>query len=155
MEIKFKRRKTYPMDGFHIGNEQRWLLKLDQCELLSVVDVARDFRFFKACAIARFQNQIARGPKSVGSHLKLNICMPFVIISTVKSWLIYQFHWYLSYIITVPAVHHPTKLQYPHFELIFGDFAPAIAVITVEPAGKASFVLGCIQTRLMGQYNGK
>ena len=30
-----------------------------------------------------------------------------------------------------------------------------IAVITVEPAGKASFVLGCIQTRLMGQYNGK
>ena len=30
-----------------------------------------------------------------------------------------------------------------------------IAVITVEPAGKASFALGCIQTRLMGQYNGK
>ena len=30
-----------------------------------------------------------------------------------------------------------------------------IAVITVEPACKASFVLGCIQTRLMGQYNGK
>ena len=29
-----------------------------------------------------------------------------------------------------------------------------IAVITVEPAGKASFVLGRIQTRLMGQYNG-
>ena len=29
------------------------------------------------------------------------------------------------------------------------------AVITVEPAGKASFVLGCIQTRLMGQYQGK
>ena len=52
--------------------------------------------------------------------------MPFVIISTVKSFLIYLFHWYLSYIITVPAVHHPTKLQYPHFELFFGDFAPAI-----------------------------
>ena len=30
-----------------------------------------------------------------------------------------------------------------------------IAVITVEPAGKAPFVLGCIQTRLVGQYNGK
>ena len=30
-----------------------------------------------------------------------------------------------------------------------------IAVITVEPAGKASFVLGCNQTRLMGQYTGK
>ena len=30
-----------------------------------------------------------------------------------------------------------------------------IAVIKVEPAGKAPFVLGCIQTRLMGQYNGK
>ena len=29
-----------------------------------------------------------------------------------------------------------------------------IAVITVEPAGTASFVLGCIQTRLMGRYNG-
>ena len=53
--------------------------------------------------------------------------MPFVInISTVKSFLIYLFHWYLSYITTVPAVHHPTKLQYPYFELIFGDFAPAI-----------------------------
>ena len=52
--------------------------------------------------------------------------MPFVIIFTVKSFLIYLFHWYLSYIITVPAVHHPTKLQYPHFELFFGDFAPAI-----------------------------
>ena len=34
-------------------------------------------------------------------------------------------------------------------------FYQSIAVITVEPAGKASFVLGCIQTRLMGQYNGK
>ena len=51
--------------------------------------------------------------------------MPFAIISTVKSFLIYLFHWYLSYIITVPAVHHPTKLQYPHFELLFEDFAPA------------------------------
>ena len=30
-----------------------------------------------------------------------------------------------------------------------------LAVITVEPAGKAYFVLGCIQTRLMGQYNRK
>ena len=35
------------------------------------------------------------------------------------------------------------------------DSFPCIAVITVEPAGKASFVLGCIQTRLMGQYNAK
>ena len=52
--------------------------------------------------------------------------MPFAIISTGKSFLIYLFHWYLSYIITEPAVHHPTKLQYPHFELFFGDFAPAI-----------------------------
>ena len=32
------------MDGKHIGNEQRWLLKFDQCELLAVVDVARDLR---------------------------------------------------------------------------------------------------------------
>ena len=32
------------MDGYHIGNEQRWLLKFDQCELLAVVDVARDLR---------------------------------------------------------------------------------------------------------------
>ena len=83
-------------------------------------------RFLKACAIARFRNQFARGQKTIGSHLKLNICMPFVIISIVKSLLIYLFHWYLSYIITVPTVYHPTKLQYPHFELIFGDFAPAI-----------------------------
>ena len=52
--------------------------------------------------------------------------MPFVIISTVKSFLIYLFHWYLSYIITVPAVHHPDKLQYPHFARFFGYFALAI-----------------------------
>ena len=31
---------------------------------------------------------------------------------------------------TVPAVHHPTKLQYPHFELIFGDFAPALLEVS-------------------------
>ena len=52
--------------------------------------------------------------------------MPFMIISTVKSFVICLFHWSLSYIITVPTVHHRTKLQYPHFELFFGDFAPAI-----------------------------
>ena len=44
MKIKFRRRKTYLVDGSHIGNEQRWLLKFDQCELLAVVDVARDLR---------------------------------------------------------------------------------------------------------------
>ena len=27
-----------------LENEQRWLLKVDQCELLAVVDVARDLR---------------------------------------------------------------------------------------------------------------
>ena len=31
----------------------------------------------------------------------------------------------------------------------------SIAVITVEPADKTSFVYSCIQTRLRGQYNGK
>ena len=31
----------------------------------------------------------------------------------------------------------------------------AIAVITVEPADKISFVYNCMQTRLRGQYNGK
>ena len=30
-----------------------------------------------------------------------------------------------------------------------------IAVITVEPADKISFVYNCMQTRLRGQYNGK
>ena len=44
MEIKLKRRKTYPMDGYLIGNEQQWLLKFDQCELLTVVDVAQNLR---------------------------------------------------------------------------------------------------------------
>lgn len=29
-----------------------------------------------------------------------------------------------------------------------------IALVTVEPAGKASFVYNCVQTRLMRQYNG-
>ena len=32
---------------------------------------------------------------------------------------------------------------------------PSIAVITVEPAEKISFVYNCMQTRLRGQYNGK
>ena len=31
----------------------------------------------------------------------------------------------------------------------------AIAVITVEPADKISFVYNCMKTRLRGQYNGK
>ena len=31
----------------------------------------------------------------------------------------------------------------------------AIAVITVEPADKISFVYNCMQARLRGQYNGK
>ena len=30
-----------------------------------------------------------------------------------------------------------------------------IAVITVEPADKTSFVCNCMKTRLKGQYNGK
>ena len=30
-----------------------------------------------------------------------------------------------------------------------------IAVITVEPADKISFVYNCMQTRVKGQYNGK
>ena len=36
----------------------------------------------------------------------------------------------LSYIITVPAGQHPTKLQCPTFELIFGDFAPALLEVS-------------------------
>ena len=31
----------------------------------------------------------------------------------------------------------------------------AIAVIAVAPTSKASFVYSCMQTRLMGQFNGK
>ena len=31
----------------------------------------------------------------------------------------------------------------------------SIAVITVEPADKISFVYNCMQTRVKGQYNGK
>ena len=60
MEIKFKRRKTYPMDGYHIGNEQRWLLKFDQCELLAVVDVARDLRvdFLKLAPSRDFETSL-------------------------------------------------------------------------------------------------
>ena len=36
-------------------------------------------RFFKACAIARFRNQFARGQKTIGSHLKLSV---FVVLRT-------------------------------------------------------------------------
>ena len=38
------------------------------------------------------------------------------------------------------------------FSKVAGD---TIAVITVEPADKISFVYNCMQTRLRGQYNGK
>jgi len=62
--------------------------------------------------------------------VKLNTCMFFMIISTMKSFLMYLFHYYLSYIITVPAVQHPTKSQYPHFKLIFGDFALALLEVS-------------------------
>ena len=40
-EIKFEGRKTYRIDGWHIGNEQRWLVKFDQCELLVVMLMLR------------------------------------------------------------------------------------------------------------------
>ena len=36
-----------------------------------------------------------------------------------------------------------------------GRDTSAIAVITVEPADKISFVYNCMQTRLRGRYNGK
>ena len=49
-----------------------------------------------------------------------------MITSTMKSFLIYLFHKHLNYIITVPAVHRPIKLQYLYFELILGDFAQAL-----------------------------
>ena len=49
-----------------------------------------------------------------------------MIISTMKSFLIYQFHWYLNYIITIPAAHHLIKFSYLHFELILGDLAPPL-----------------------------
>ena len=32
--------------------------------------------------------------------------------------------------ITVPAVHHPIKLQYLYFKLILGDFAPALLEVS-------------------------
>ena len=39
-----------------------------------VTRFARELRvdFFKACAIARFRNQFARGQKTIGSHLKFD-----------------------------------------------------------------------------------
>jgi len=46
------------------------------------------------------------------------------------SFLTYLFHLYLNYIIIVPVVLHPTKLQYLHFELILGDFAPALLEVS-------------------------
>ena len=36
-----------------------------------------------------------------------------------------------------------------------GNETSAIAVIRVAPTGKAFFVYSYVQTRLMGQYNGK
>jgi len=41
----------------NIGNEQGWLLKFDQCELLAVVDVARDLRvdFLKLAPLRNFE----------------------------------------------------------------------------------------------------
>ena len=42
---KIQKKENLPYGWLtHIGNEQRWLLKFDQCELLAVVDVARDLR---------------------------------------------------------------------------------------------------------------
>ena len=53
-----------------------------------------------------------------------------MIISTMKIFLIYLFHKYLNYTITVPAVHHSIKLQYLYFKLILGDFAPALLEVS-------------------------
>ena len=59
------------MDGYHIGNEQRWLLKFDQCELLAVVDVARDLRedFLKLAPSRDFETSSRAVKKLEGNHL--------------------------------------------------------------------------------------
>jgi len=56
----------------------------------------------------------------------LHILMPFEISLYCQTEYMNAF----LFIITVPAVHHPTKLQYPRFELIFGDFAPALLEVS-------------------------
>lgn len=62
-----------------------------------------------------------------------------MIISTMKSFLIYLFHWYLSYIITIPAAHHLIKFSYPHFELLLaGDFAPPLLDVSFEIISRIS-----------------
>ena len=44
----------------HIGDEQRWLLKFDQCELLAVVDVVRGLRinFLKLALLHDFETSL-------------------------------------------------------------------------------------------------
>ena len=46
------------MDGYLIGKEQRWLLKLDRCELLTVADVVHDLRvdFLKLAPSRNFKS---------------------------------------------------------------------------------------------------
>ena len=58
----------------------------------------------------------------------IHVC-PFRIISTMKSFLIYLTHWYLSDTVTKPAVHHPIKSSYPHwnsFRTNLRRFCPSI-----------------------------
>ena len=45
------------MDGLHIGKEQRWLLKQDQCDLLAMVGVTRNLRvdFLKLASSCDFE----------------------------------------------------------------------------------------------------
>ena len=61
------------------------------------VDAARDFRvdFVKARTITRFQNQFARGQKTIGSHLKFICSNSFIVPST----LIIYHPWHLQYIL--------------------------------------------------------
>ena len=49
------------------------MLKFDQCELLAVVDVARDLHvdFVKLAPLRDFETS-SRGQKTIGSHLKKN-----------------------------------------------------------------------------------
>ena len=85
------------MDGQHIGNEQRWLLKFDQCELLAVVDVVRELRvdFLKLAPSRHFETR-SHAVKTIGSHLKVNNLSYSLFFCCKRSEVITQFRYSFS-----------------------------------------------------------
>ena len=77
-------------------------------------------RFFKACAIARFRNQFARGHKTIGSHL--NCCLLWSKFVGLLKIICPVFFWFWHLMVGMVVFMIQSNLDYPYFSIILTFF---------------------------------